>query len=71
MTKSITRKKRNKLIVALFSPILALVFIVGWTLCWKGLPKANQLQKTISKTPVKQDEVELTMIPQEEQILAN
>jgi hypothetical protein len=71
MTKSITRKKRNKLIVALFSPLLAVVFIVGWALCWKGLPKANRSQKTINKTPTMQDEVELTMIPQEEQILTN
>ena len=74
MAKSTSRKKRNKLTVALLAPILLIVFIVGWSLYWigqSGQPKAKQPQKPINKTPAKQDEVELIMIPQEEQILAN
>ena len=75
MTKPTNRKKRNKLTVALLAPILAIVFIVGWSLYWigqSGQPKAKLPQKPINKTPPKQDEVELIMIPQqEEQILAN
>jgi hypothetical protein len=74
MNKSTSRKKRNKLTVALFSPILIIAFIVGWSLYWigqLGQPKANQPQKPIDKTPAKQNEVELIMIDQEEQILAN
>jgi flagellar basal body-associated protein FliL len=73
MTKSVNRKKRNKLTIILLAPILTIIFIVGWTLYWIGQkeqPKAKQPQKTITKTPPKQDEIELIMIPQEEQIPA-
>ena len=76
MAKSISRKKRNKLTVILLSPILIIVFIVGWSLYWigqSGKPKTKQPQKPINKTLAEQSaEVELVMIPQqEEQILAN
>jgi hypothetical protein len=75
MTKPITRKKRNKLTVALLAPILIIIFIVGWSLYWIGQSgplNEKQPQKPINKTPPKQDEVELIVIsPQEEQILAN
>ena len=75
MTKPTTRKKRNKLTVALLAPILIIVFIVGWSLYWigqSGQLKVKQPQKLINKTPPKQDNIKLIMIPQqEEQILAN
>jgi flagellar basal body-associated protein FliL len=74
MTKSTSRKKRNKLTVILLAPILAIVFIAGWSLYWIGQSwhqNTKQPQKPTYKTPTKQDEVELIMIPQEEQILAN
>jgi hypothetical protein len=74
MTKSTSRKKRNKLTVALLSPIIIIAFIVGWSLSWigqSGHPKASQPRKPIDKTPAKQNEIELIMIDQEEQILTN
>jgi hypothetical protein len=70
MTKSTSRKKRNKLAVALLAPILVFIFIVGWSLSWIGQLKANQPQKPINKTCENQNEVELIMIDQEKQILA-
>jgi hypothetical protein len=71
MAKLTSRKKHNKFTVALLAPIFIIVFIVGWSLNWIGQPKAKQPQKPINKTPAKQNEVELIMIPEEEQILAN
>lgn len=75
MTKLTSRKKRNKLQVVLLAPILAIVFLVGWSLCCIGQtnqPKASQPQKPINKTPTDQNEIELFVIPQqEEQILAS
>ena len=73
--KPLTRKKRSKLQVALLAPILAIIFSFGWSLYWigqAGQPKAKLPQKPINKTPTNQDEVELIVIPQqEEQILAS
>ena len=75
MTKSTRRKKRNKLTVILLAPIIAILFLVGWSLSWIGQigeTKAKQPPKPINKTPTKQDKVELIMIPQiEEEIPAN
>jgi hypothetical protein len=74
MTKPTRRKKRSKFAVALLSPILAIVFVVGWSLSWIGQPKAKQQQKPIIKTQATQDKdsIELIVIPmQEEQILEN
>ena len=73
--RPLNRKKRRKLQVALLAPILAIIFIVGWSLYLIGQarqPKAKQPQKPINKTPTNQNEVELIVIPQQEkQILAN
>jgi len=75
MTKSNTRKKRNKLTIALLAPISIIVFIVGWSLYWigqSGQRNTKQPQKPIKKTPAEQDQVELIVIPlQEKEILAN
>lgn len=75
MTKSPSRKRRSKLTAILAAPILALIFIVGWSLYWIGQSRHHnpkQQQKPTSKASSKQDEVELIMIPQEEeQMLAN
>jgi hypothetical protein len=75
MTKPTTRKKRSKLTVALLAPIFLIVFIAGWSLYWIGQSwqqNTKQPQKPINKTTPKQDNIELIMIPQqEEQILAN
>ena len=75
MTKPTSRKKLNKLAILLLIPIMPLIFIAGWSLYCMGQPwhqNTNQPQKPTNKTPTKQEEVELFMIPQqEEQILAN
>jgi flagellar basal body-associated protein FliL len=69
MPKSTYRKKRNKLTVILLSPILIIVFIVGWSLYFFGQSrqsKAKQPQKSINRTLAQEDEVELIAIPHEE-----
>jgi hypothetical protein len=74
MTKLNARKKRNKFAIVLLAPILAVVFIVGWSLSWIGESKAKQPQKPTIKTQATQDKdsIELIVIPTpEEQILAN
>ena len=72
VVKPINRRKQNKLKVFLLAPICAIVFIVGWSLYWIGQSKPKQAQKTISKVPSKQDQVELIMIPlQENEALTN
>lgn len=72
MVKPINRRKQNKLKLVLLAPICAIVFIVGWSLYWIGQSKPKQTQKTISKVPTKQDQVELIMIPlQENEALTN
>ena len=68
------RKKRSKLQVALLSPILAILFIFGWSLYCIGQtnqPKTRQSKKPINKTSKDQNEVELVVIPKQEQIIAN
>jgi flagellar basal body-associated protein FliL len=75
MTKPTNRKNRSKLTMLIVAPILSLVFMAGWSLYWigqSGNQNTKQLQKPISKSLSKQDEVELIVIPQqEEQIIAS
>ncbi len=75
MTKPTKRRNRNKLARLIAAPILSIVFMAGWILYWIGLPRHQntiQLQKPTSKSLSKQDEVELIVIPQqEEQIIAS
>lgn len=73
-TKPLYRKKRGKFHVFLFAPILAIVFMVGWSFFWVGqasLPKMRQLRKPINKASTDQKEIELIVLPQEEQIFAS
>ena len=71
MAKPTRRKKESKLAVALLSPILVLMFIVGWSLYWIGQPRMKYQLKSINTTSSQQDDVELIVIPPiEEQILA-
>lgn len=71
MAKPTRRKKGNRLVAALLSPILIFIFMVGWSLYWIGQPKMKYQLKPINKTSAQQDEVELIVIPPiEEQILA-
>jgi len=75
MTKPSTRKKRNKLTIALLAPICIIIFIAGWSLYWIGQPRrpnTKPQQKPIKKAPAEQDQIELIVIPQQEkEILAN
>ena len=73
MTKPINRKKRSKLARILFAPLFPLFFIAGWSLYCIGQPghQNTKQPQTIAKTSTKQDEVELFMIPQAGQILAD
>ena len=75
MTRSTSRKKRSKLTRLLLSPIMLIVFVAGWSLYCIGQPSSRQNIKQPIKladsTGKKQDAVELVVIPQQEQILAN
>ncbi len=68
MTKPANRKKRSKLTAAILSPILLIVFIVGWALFLTGSrqSKVKQTQKPIKSPASYQDNVELMVIPIEE-----
>jgi flagellar basal body-associated protein FliL len=74
MSKPTIRKKRSKLKIVLLSPLLIVVFIVGWGLYFIGQseqPKSNQQPKPNIKKPERLNEIELIVIPQEEsQIVA-
>ena len=72
MIKPINRRTQNKLKILLLAPIVAIVFLVGWSLYWIGQSNTKQPQKTVNKMPTKQDSVELIMIPvQENEALTN
>jgi|WetSurMetagenome_2_1015567.scaffolds.fasta_scaffold236769_3 hypothetical protein len=70
MEKLTYGKKRNKLLVALMSPVFFVVFMVGWVFYFIGQserPKARQPQQTISKVPPLKEGIELIVIPNEEE----
>lgn len=72
MTKRPNRKKRSKLIILLLAPVMALTFIVGWSLYWIGNTKHKQPQAPTPKMHTKQDPVQLIVIPmQEEHTITN
>lgn len=72
MTKGTNRKKRSKLTIILLAPILALTFMVGWSLYWIGNRQHKQPHLSASKINAKQDTVQLMVIPgQEEQEITN
>ena len=70
MTKPTNRKNRHKLARLIAAPILSIVFMAGWSLYWigqAGHQNIKQIQKPTSKPLAKQDEVELIVIPQQEE----
>jgi flagellar basal body-associated protein FliL len=72
MTKHQNRKKRSKLSVLLLAPVMALTFIVGWSLYCIGNTKHKQPQAPTLKMHAEQDPVQLMVIPtQEEQTITN
>ena len=72
MTKRQNRKKRSPLSVLLLAPVMALTFIVGWSLYWIGNTKHKQPQAQTPKIHAEQNPVQLMVIPmQEEQTTIN
>ena len=72
MTKHPNRKKRSKLAILVLAPVMALTFIVGWSLYWIGNTKQKQPQAPTPKINSEQDQVQLMVIPmQEEQTITN
>ena len=67
MTKRPNRKKRSKLAILLLAPVIALTFIVGWSLYWIGNKQQKQTQATTPKIDAEQDPVELMVIPMQEE----
>ena len=43
MIKSVSRKKRSKLAIAVLAPILIVVFVIGWSLAIAGLADKQTL----------------------------
>jgi hypothetical protein len=72
MRKRPNRKKRSKLTILLLAPVMALTFMVGWSLYWIGNTKHKQPQVASPRIHAKQDTVQLMVIPrQEEQTITN
>jgi flagellar basal body-associated protein FliL len=72
MTKRHNRKKRSKLTILLLAPIMALTFIVGWSLYWIGNTKHKQKHFTTQKIQTENDPIQLMVITeQEEQTITN
>jgi flagellar basal body-associated protein FliL len=67
MTKRPNRKKRSKLTTLLLAPVIALTFIVGWSLYWIGNKQQKQTKATNPKIHAEQDPVELMVIPMREE----
>ena len=68
MTKAAPGKKHSKITKILLFPLLALLFLVGWSFYWIGQKQTKQSNKTINKTiPKQKEELELTVISEEEQ----
>jgi len=70
MTKP-TARKRSKVARILLSPIFAIFFLVGWSLYWIGQKETRQPKKRTNKmtSKSKEDQLELILIPEEEQTL--
>lgn len=60
-------KKPRKLKTILLAPFLAIGFFIGWILYVVGDKQVTKQQK--KSTPINQDNIQLMMIPQEEQTI--
>jgi hypothetical protein len=69
MIKSNTKNKRSKLQIILIAPLLAIIFLVGWTLYNIGEPNHKLKQKPAKVTVRSQEELELMAIPTEKQAI--
>jgi hypothetical protein len=68
MTKSIQKKRHRKITIIFLAPILAAVYILGWSLYCAGQQSYIQPEKTTNKTPSPQDNIEVIPFPEEQQI---
>jgi hypothetical protein len=72
MTKLGSRTKLSKLTRIILAPICITLFLAGWVLFNIGQsrptqePKYEKKQSPTNKTPQKQDEITIGVIPQEE-----
>jgi len=66
MTKRPNRKRRSKLTILFLAPVIALTFMVGWTLYWIGNTKYKQ-PHVAAKIDAKQDIIQLLVIPRQEE----
>jgi hypothetical protein len=66
MKRQTPRKQHGKFIKILLAPILAAVFLVGWSLYYFGESRYQKKQKLTSKMPQKQEEFTIGVIPKEE-----
>jgi hypothetical protein len=68
MTKSIQKKKHRKITLIFLAPILAAIYILGWSLYCAGQTALVQPQKT----PTQPDNTDFETIPlPEEQTITN
>jgi hypothetical protein len=72
MTKSIQKKRHRKITIIFLAPILAAVYLLGWSLYCAGQSTYIQPEKTTNKTPTQIDNKDLETIQfPEEQIITN
>ena len=72
MTDVTKRKTPNKFRAVLLAPFLIPLFAIGWCLYWIGTQNPKPMkQKQANKTPEKKDNLELTVILPEKEILAS
>jgi hypothetical protein len=67
LRKTGNKQKHKKLKVALLSPLLIITFIIGWSLYWIGQTRHTQPQKPRNNNAKKINEIELIVIPLQEQ----
>jgi len=65
------RKKHSRSARILLAPLLAIVFIVGWVFYFMGQTSKKQPQKPIRKSLQTSENIELIMLPTEEQTITN
>jgi hypothetical protein len=65
MTKSIQKKKHRKITIIFLAPVLAAIYILGWSLYCAGQIALVQPQKT----PTQPDNIEFIPFPEEQTII--
>jgi hypothetical protein len=68
--KPTQRKKRSKIVRILLLPILAPIFLIGWSLYHIGESTHKQKPKPKNKTSATPENIELMAIPEQEELIA-